>query len=181
MATLRLQSTKNGGKWKYFIRPPLKIRFNFSIFACCDFLYRESVFWLFLAKKGMFLTVTAVFLPFHAITGATLPSRRNSCLKRIMLYTRFIMPILTCARSRPIVRTMCPPICACAPNTCSTRARTFDFSRFACPSRIRLRICQKFSPPIPQLCEHAQKIERIFPHLRQSARVNPPIGLPAQA
>jgi len=65
---------------------------------------------------------------FHAIAGATSPLRLVNCTRRIMLYTRFIIPILTFARSRPIVRTQCPPICACAPKTCSTRDLTWDFS-----------------------------------------------------
>ena len=47
-----------------------------------------------------------------------------------MLYTRFFMPILALARTKPIVRTIVPPMSLdCAPKTCSTRERTVDFVR----------------------------------------------------
>ena len=47
-----------------------------------------------------------------------------------MLYTRFFMPILALARTKPIVRTIVPPMSLdCAPKTCSTRERTVDFDR----------------------------------------------------
>ena len=41
------------------------------------------------------------------------------------------MPTLACARAMPMVRTSMPPIASCAPNTCSTRERTFDRIVFA--------------------------------------------------
>ncbi len=46
-----------------------------------------------------------------------------------MLYTQFIRPIFTLARFIPMVRTKSAFIAAYAPKTCSTRARTLDFSR----------------------------------------------------
>ena len=42
------------------------------------------------------------------------------------------MPILNLARTMPMVRTILPPIeFCCWPNTCSTRARTFESVVFA--------------------------------------------------
>ena len=45
-------------------------------------------------------------------------------------YARFFIPILAFARIRPMVRTSVPAMSlVCAPNTCSTRARTADLVR----------------------------------------------------
>lgn len=47
-----------------------------------------------------------------------------------MLKARFFIPIFAFARTMPIMRTSVPPMSlACAPKTCSTRARTEDLVR----------------------------------------------------
>ena len=49
-----------------------------------------------------------------------------------MLYTRFIMPILTCAASCLMVRTICPPICACAAHDVFDSRTNFGFFFVRC-------------------------------------------------
>ena len=49
---------------------------------------------------------------------------------------RFFSPILIFARTSPMLRTSVPPMSLLwAPNTCSTRARTFERVRLPCFSR----------------------------------------------
>ncbi len=65
--------------------------------------------------------------PEYRHVGAAAAARRSSCTKRRMLYARFFSPIRARARTSPMLRTSVPPMSLLwAPNTCSTRARTFE-------------------------------------------------------
>ena len=52
----------------------------------------------------------AVELPLSRYAGVTVRSRKAN---RLMLYTRFIRPIFALALTRPIVRTILPPMLVC--------------------------------------------------------------------
>ena len=83
-----------------------------------------------------------VVSPFLCLNRLTFPvrvhqksiSRRHVALNQLHqahhVISHNIRPIFSFARCKPMVRTTCPPMTACAPNTCSTRALTFDFVRF---------------------------------------------------
>ena len=54
-----------------------------------------------------------------------------------MLYARFLSPMCARARMAPMLRSIVPPMSfACAPKTCSTRARTLAFVPLPCFSRL---------------------------------------------